>query len=93
MVTDADIDELVLIGQWLAVRYPATQDSDGGRVLAAVDSLRELKGRLERVEVLLRSMYGVQARTDEDGGREVAAWYYLTDLEHALGVKLYEEES
>jgi hypothetical protein len=39
---------------------------------------------------ILREMYTVQARTDAEGGREVAAWYYLDQLEGAAEVHLTE---
>ena len=44
---------------------------------------------MDAVIEILREMYSVQARTDEEGGREVAAWHYLDALERALDVSLF----
>jgi hypothetical protein len=45
---------------------------------------------MDEVIRLLREMYAVQYRTDEEGGREVAAWYWQDQLEEALGVQLLD---
>lgn len=42
---------------------------------------------------ILRAMYRTQYETDENGGREVAAWHYLDQLEAAAGATLFEEPS
>jgi hypothetical protein len=46
------------------------------------------EGKLLEVIKILREMYEVQLKTDEEGGREVAAWYYLGQLEAATGAVL-----
>lgn len=47
---------------------------------------------MDEVIRLLRQMYAVQYRTDEEGGREVAAWYYQDQLEEALGAQLLDSD-
>jgi len=47
---------------------------------------------VDEVIRLLRQMYAVQYRTDEEGGREVAAWYYQDQLEEALGAQLLDSD-
>lgn len=46
---------------------------------------------LDEVITVLREMYATQAETDENGGREVAAWYYLDQLRAATGDELFDE--
>jgi hypothetical protein len=40
----------------------------------------------------LRTMFAQQWRTDEEGGREVAAWYWLDGLTAAAGAELFDED-
>lgn len=41
---------------------------------------------VQQVIRLLREMDQTQAETDENGGREIAWYYYRDDLERALGL-------
>lgn len=46
---------------------------------------------MDEVIRILREMYETQFKTDDEGGREIAAWYYLDQLEAATGVNLFQE--
>jgi len=44
------------------------------------------------VVAVLRAMYATQYETDENGGREVAAWHYLDQLQAACGETLFDDD-
>ena len=48
---------------------------------------------MNEVITILTNMYKQQAETDRDGGREIAAWYYLDQLERATRAVLWVEDT
>lgn len=51
-----------------------------------IEILRRVDG-LADVVTLLREMSAQQYRTDLEGGREIAWWYWRGDVERALGLE------